>query len=194
MGAANRWPTLPRVQQEQKIFGCRRDDDGTKDINRRRYDRRNRLRRQKGSWLVGRNPCHILDFPAAQLSRRTGTRRKREEDSVGNTIGPRNAPNPARPAFPRPEAGALYPPDIGSTWPGPDYSTRPARESPELPRFQVRILQSPLFFLFWGSFSRRIGGRVPFRTTNQTPQNPPGRLRISGPGFRPEFVVIWVSI
>ena len=26
--------------------------------------------------------------------------------SVGNTIGPRNAPNPARPAFPRPEAGA----------------------------------------------------------------------------------------
>ena len=76
--------------------------------------------------------------------------------SVGNTIGPRNAPNPARPAFPRPEAGALYPPDIGSTRPGPDYSTTrparesPARESPELPRFQVRILQSPLFFLFGG--------------------------------------------
>jgi hypothetical protein len=123
-----------------------------------------------------------------------------EGPRVGNTIGPRNAPNPARPAFPRPEAGALYPPDIGSTRPGPDYSTTrparesPTRESPELPRFQVRILQSPLFFLFWGSFSRRIGGRVPFRTTNQTPQNPPGRLRISGPGFRPEFVVIWVSI
>jgi hypothetical protein len=53
------------------------------------------------------------------------------EGRVGNTIGPRNAPNPARPAFPRPEAGALYPPDIGSTRPGPDYSTtRPARESP----------------------------------------------------------------
>jgi hypothetical protein len=75
---------------------------------------------------------------------------------VGNTIGPRNAPNPARPAFPRPEAGALYPPDIGSTRPGPDYSTTrparesPTRESPELPRFQVRILQSPLFFLFGG--------------------------------------------
>ncbi len=88
MGAANRWPTLPRVQQEQKFFGCRRDDDGTKDINRRRYDRRreepvgvgDRLRRQIGSWLVGRNPCHILDFPAAQVSRRTGTRRKREEE------------------------------------------------------------------------------------------------------------------
>ena len=40
--------------------------------------------------------------------------------------------------------------------PGPDYSTprpareSPARESPELPRFQVRILQSPLFSFFWG--------------------------------------------
>ena len=90
MGAANRWPTLPHVQQEQKFFGYRRDDDGTKDINRRRYDRRREERvgvgvwlgRQKGSvsWLVGRNPCHILDFPAAQVSRRTGTRRNREEE------------------------------------------------------------------------------------------------------------------
>ena len=88
MGAANRWPTLPRVQQEQKVFGCRRDDDGTMDINQRRYGRRrrervgvgDRLRRQKGSSLVGRNPYSILEFPAAQVTRRTGTRRKREEE------------------------------------------------------------------------------------------------------------------
>ena len=32
MGAANRWPTLPHVQQEQKFFGYRRDDDGTKGL------------------------------------------------------------------------------------------------------------------------------------------------------------------
>ena len=87
VGAANRWPTLPRVQQEQKFFGCRRDDDGTMDINRRRYDRRSeervgvgdRLRRPKSTWLVGRNPYRILEFPAAQVNRRTGTRKREEE-------------------------------------------------------------------------------------------------------------------
>ena len=70
----------------------------------------------------GRVPCQDSSQNLEQESNlRVGGR-------VGNTIGPRNAPNPARPAFPRPEAGALYPPDIGSTRPGPDYSTtRPAR-------------------------------------------------------------------
>jgi hypothetical protein len=107
---------------------------------------------------------------------------------VGNTIGPRNAPNPARPAFPRPEAGALYPPDIGSTRPGPDYSTTGLLGSPLLgsplnsrgSRFES--CNPPPFSFF--------GGLLPSdRRSGAFPNNEPNPTKPARPvaNFRPRF-------
>ena len=68
--------------------------------------------------------------------------------SVGNTIGPRNAPNPATPAFPTPEAQARPPQCPKYPRSDPLLTVMPEPGYTRFPRWLVRIVQDAHFFLF----------------------------------------------
>ena len=111
---------------------------------------------------------------------------------MGNTIGPRNAPSPATPALPTPEARGWGVPTALLPWPK---SPRPPRVPPkclsapgdsrfESTRFQVRILTPPLFFVLFLLSDGRSGALSGETESNHKKATPVANFRRRLQNFR----------
>ncbi len=85
MGAANRLPKLPRVQQEHEFLGYARDDDGRKVTNGRSHGRRGGV---GGLCLLGRNRNVDLVSSAQCNYMSSIAQSQREQDKNDRTVTP----------------------------------------------------------------------------------------------------------
>jgi hypothetical protein len=129
--------------------------------------------------ICRRRARYVKTLSAGRVLSDANERARPLASSVGNTIGPRKAPNPATPALPTPEARGRGVPTCppspacrGGKSSHPRTATPPSR-SPEQhrdTRLPVRILTPPLFFVPFPRVGRAVGYLV--RRTGKQPKRP----------------------